>query len=363
MDYRKLNEVTEKDAYPLPRIDELLDSLQNATIFSSLDMFAGFHEIPVAIEDIPKTAFLAGGRLYEYLRMPFGLCNAPSTFQRMVNTVFADLIGECLIVYMDDCNVYSTSFRQHLKDLRKVFDLTRHNHLRLNAKKCFFGKERLEFLGFIVSKEGTHADPRLTDKVQNFPTPTTAKQALSFLMLASYYRRFIQNFATIADPIRRLMKKNIPFEWNPKAQAAFRELKKHLTQAPILRRPDFSKEFILYTDASSQGLGAVLSQKDGEEYVIAYASKATNKQQENYEATKLELLAVVWAVTLFKHYLQGKHFTLVTDHSAIKWLKSQKDLSGIYAHWILRLQEYDYTVQHKKGKTHMNADVLSHLTK
>jgi hypothetical protein len=363
VDYRLLNKETVKDAYPLPRIDELLDSLQGARIFSSLDMFAGFHEIPVEEEDIPKTAFLAIGRLYEYLRMPFGLCNAPATFQRMVNTVYAELIGQCLIVYMDDCNIYSATFKQHLKDLRKVFELTRKNHLRLNAAKCFFGKEKLEFLGFIVSKEGTHADPRLTDKVQNFPAPTNAKQALSFLMLASYYRRFIQDFAKIAEPIRKLMKKNVPFKWDTAAQEAFRTLKTKLVQAPILARPDFNKEFILYTDASGAGLGAVLSQEgeDGQEHVIAYASKATNDQQRNYEATKLELLAVVWAVTLFNHYLAVKHFTLVTDHTALGWLKKKKDLSGIYARWVLILQGYDYTVRYKKGKTHTNADVLSRL--
>src|SRR5579862_5271931 len=363
VDYRQLNKATVKDAYPLPRIDDILDQLQSATIFSSLDMFAGFHEIPVAEEDIHKTAFLAGGKLYEYLRMPFGLCNAPSTFQRMVNTAFADLIGECLVVYMDDLNVYSATFEQHLRDLRKVFRLTRHNHLRMNAKKCFFGKERLEFLGFIISKDGTHADPRLTDKVVNFPTPRNAKQVLSFHMLASYYRRFIQGFAKIAALLRKLQKKDVLFEWTDEADKAFRYLKKLLTQAPILRRPDFTKEFILCTDTSAKELRAVLQQKDeeGREYVIAYASKATNQSQANYQAQKLELLAVVWAMDLYRHYLQGRHFIFVTDNSALKWLTQQPNM-GIYARWILRLQEFDFTVQHKKGKTHTNADVLSRLT-
>lgn len=315
-------------------------------------------------KDIQKTAFLALGKLFEYLRMPFGLCNAPPTFQRMMNSVYAPLIHYCLIVYVDDSNIYSANFEDHLRDLEEFFKLTRQNHLRLNSKKCYFGKQKLEFLGFVVSKDGTHADPKKIEKVNNFPVPKTPKEALSFLMLASYYRRFIKGFAEISAPIRTLLKKGVLFQWKEPQEEAFRKLQHCLTSAPILVRPDLQKPFILYTDASKNGLRAILAQEgpDKQHHVIAYASRATNKQQTNYGSTKLECLAVIWAVTLFKHYLIGRKFTLITDHAALKWLLHRKDPTGILARWILILQDYEINIIHKAGRTHNNVDVLSRMT-
>ena len=293
---KKVNEITITDTYPMPLINELLDQVGHAKFFSSLDAFARFHAIPLHPDSIPKTSFVLQWGQWEYIRMPFGLKNAPAIFQRMMNTILASVIGRCAVVYVDNINVYSNTFEEHLQYLEEIFELIKNAGLRLNTKKCHFGKQKLNFLGFIVSVEGTHTDPRKVEKVKNFPSPKTSKQAISFLMLASYYRRFVKDFAKRSASIQLTLKKEAKqFFWGPAQEAAFNDLKKALTEAPVVIRPDFTRRFILATDASGAGLGAVLSQHDDQkrERVIEYASKATNKTQSDYDATQLESLAVI----------------------------------------------------------------------
>jgi len=364
VDYRQLNAVTIRDQYPLPRIDELLDSFKDCHYFSTIDLASGFWQVEMKPEDKPKTAFITKQGLFEFNVMPFGLTNAPATFQRLMNTVFREYIDKFIVVYIDDTTIYSKTFEEHLIHLRMTFDKLRQAGLKVQPDKCHFGKTSLPFLGYIIGKDGIKPDPAKVEKVQNFPAPTNLTELRGFVGLASYYRRFIINFAKIASPLHKLFHKDQPYNWTSKQQAAFEELKKHLTTAPILTYPDFTKPFILFTDASTLGLGAVLSQKDneGKERVIAYASRRVSNAEANYSITELECLAVVWAIKLFRPYLQSHiPFELITDHSALKWLVHKPNPPGRLARWIMTLRDYNFTVTHKKGKTHSNVDPLSRI--
>jgi deoxyuridine 5'-triphosphate nucleotidohydrolase len=361
VDYRQLNKVTTKDQFPLPRIDDLLDTLGKAKYFSTLDLASGYWQVEIKPEDRPKTAFITTEGLYEFNVMPFGLTNAPATFQRLMNKVFKNQLNKFVIIYLDDTNVYSTTFEDHLLHLRIVFDKLRQSGLKLQPSKCHFGKTSLAFLGHVISKDGIKPDPAKISAVKNFPKPHNLTVLRGFLGLASYYRRFVKDFAKIAAPLHQLMRKDQPFIWTTEHQEVFEELKHRLISAPILIYPDFDKPFILYTDASSFGLGAVLSQKaeDEKEHVVTYASKRTDNTQKNYYASELECLAVVWAIQLFRPYLQSNiPFTLVTDHSALKGLFNKSKISGKLARWIMTLNEYNFKIEHRKGRIHSNVDPL-----
>ena len=259
VDYRKLNQITKRDNYPLPRIDELLDDFGKAKWFSTLDLKSGYWQVEMDPADQAKTAFITRHGTYEYLVMPFGLTNAPATFQRLMNTVFANELHKFIAIYLDDLNIYSSSFEEHPQHLQHVFNLLRKAGLKLNTKKCFFGQQQLQFLGHIISENGIQPDNDKVDKVKNFPRPKNVSELRGFIGLASYYRRFIKDFATIAAPLHKLLKKDTLYQWNPACQEAFATLKHKLISAPILIYPDFEKEFILFTDASYSGLGTVLA--------------------------------------------------------------------------------------------------------
>ena len=362
VDYRQLNQITIKDQYPLPRINDLLDTFGKAKYFSTLDLTCGYWHVEVKPKDRKKTAFITNEGLYEFNVMPFGLTNAPATFQRLMNKIFKPYLNKFVVIYLDDTNIFSSTFEEHLQHLRKVLNEIGKSELKLQPDKCHFGKTTLSFLGHIISKNGIQPDPAKVSAVEHFPIPTNLTILRGFLGLASYYRRFIKDFAKIATPLHQLMRKDQSFTWTTEHQEAFEELKSRLTSAPILIYPDFEKPFVLYTDASSFGLGAVLSQKtnDGKEHVVAYASKRTDNTQKNYFATELECLAVVWAIQLFRPYLQSNiPFTLVTDHSALKGLINKPKLSGKLARWITTLNEYNFKVEHRKGRLHSNVDPLS----
>ena len=363
VDYRQLNQVTKKDSYPLPRIDDMLDALGSSSWFTSLDLASGYWQVEVAPEDREKTAFITQFGTYQFLVMPFGLCNAPATFQRLMDDVLEGILWKFVVVYLDDLNVYSTTFEQHLEHLRIVFERLKKAGLKLNPEKCFFAKKELTFLGYLISSEGIHTDPAKIDKVKNFPIPKNLTQLRGFLGLASYYRRFIKDFSKIANPLNKLLRKDNPYLWTSAQQNAFELLKQHLIQAPILAYPDFRKEFILLTDASTIGLGAILAQKDieGNERVIAYASRTLNRPEQNYSATELECLAVVWAVRHFHSYLHGNRFILITDHSALCYLFKTATPTGRLARWVMKLQPYDFKVIHRAGKKHTNVDSLSRI--
>ena len=356
VDYRRLNEVTRKDAYPLPRIEDNLDALQGAKYFSTLDLISGYWQVEVTPEDRDKTAFtVGGGGLYRFITMPFGLCNAPGTFQRLMERVLQGLQWETAVLYIDDVVVYARTVDQHLSRLEEVLRRLRKAGLKLKPSKCKLLSRRVEFLGHIVSEQGVEVDPAKVAKIRDWPMPQNLRAVRSFVGLCAYYRRFVPEFSTICKPLFLLTQKGQPFVWGDAQQVAMDHMKQLLMSAPILGYPQPTGMYVLDTDASNVGIGAVLSQvQDGEEKVICYASKVLNKAQRNYCVTRRELLAIVEFVKQFHHYLYGAKFLVRTDHAALYWLLRKKDPEGQMARWIALMQAYDMVVQHRPGVKHGN---------
>jgi len=269
VDYRALNEVTIKDRFPLPTIDELLDDLGHSSWFSKLDLAQGFHQIRMVDSDIPKTAFRTHQGHYEYVVMPFGLCNGPSTFQATMNDLFRPFIRKFVLVFFDDILIYSRDFQTHLDHLERVLQTLQQSHFHLKASKCIFGQRRIEYLGHFVSIRGVEPDPSKLQAMQQWPTPTSPRQIRGFLGLTGFYRRFVKNYARVAKPLTRLLRKD-QFAWSTEAQSAFDDLKAAMTSTPVLSLPDFTIPFVVETDASGAGMGAVLMQRG---HPIAYFSK------------------------------------------------------------------------------------------
>lgn len=361
IDYRKVNSVTRKDAYPLPRVDDTLDTLAGSKWFTTLDLLSGYWQVEVSPEDREKTAFCTHEGFFEFRVMPFGLCNAPATFQRLMDTVLAGLQWSSCLVYIDDIVIPGRTFHAHLAHLRAVFDRLKDAGLKLKPRKCRLCLQKVYFLGHIVSADGVQTDPQKTERVSTWPTPTSQKEVQQFLGLASYYRRFVKDFATIAKPLYQLTEKTAKFAWSDEAQAAFEELRHRLVTAPTLAFPDYDLPFILDTDASDVGIGAVLSQRqsNGSERVIAYASRTLSRPERRYCVTRRELLAVVTFIQQFRPYLLGREFQLRTDHGSLTWLTNFKEPEGQLARWLERLQEFTFQTIHRPGKRHTNADALS----
>jgi transposase InsO family protein len=375
VDYRRLNSKTIGDAYPLPRIQESFDALVGAQYFSTLDLTSGYHQIAMNPADQHKTAFVTPFGQYEYTRMPMGLSGAPATFQRLMNATMSDFLFEFLLVYLDDLLVYSKTFEEHLEHLEKLLQRITDTGLKLKLKKCQFLRKEVTYLGHTISAEGIRCESSKMDVIQEWPTPTTTTALRSFLGLASYFRRFIEGFARIAGPLHDLVteggkvskkKKTIKIEhlWTPQHQAAFDALKTALVSAPVLGFADFKKPFILETDASHDGLGAILSQEqEGKRRVIAYASRRlrpTEKNQANYSSMKLEFLAMKWAITeKFRHYLIGASFEVYTDNNPLVHFRTAP-LGALEQRWAAQLAQFNFTVRYQPGK--MNpADALSRL--
>ena len=360
VDYRLLNAATIKDAYPLPRIDDTLDALSGSRWFSTLDLKSGYHQVALAEADKSKTAFSAGNNLWQWRVMPFGLSNAPATFERLMDSVLAGMHWRTLLVYLDDIIVFGKTFEEELQRLEEVFRRMKLVNLKLNPKKCLLFRSEVPFLGHVVSRSGVKTDPSKTEAVAEWPVPSNVRELRSFLGFCTYYRRFVRNFSDIAAPLNALTKQGVAFEWNQICQASFEKLKAALVHAPVLKYPDPSQSFILDTDASSMGIGAVLSQiHDGVEHVVAYFSRTLSTQERNYCVTRRELLAVVDAVRHFHSYLYGSKFTIRSDHSALQWLHNLRDPEGQLARWLARLGQYDYHITHRPGDRHINADALS----
>ena len=361
VDFRRLNDVTKKDAYPLPRIEDNLDTLQGAVYYSTLDLISGFWQVEVAPEHRDKTAFsVGGGGLYRFLTMPFGLCNAPATFQRLMEHVLKGLQWEIAVLYIDDVIVFADTFGEHLHRLGLVLDRLRQAGLKLKPEKCELFRLRVEFLGHIVSTQGVEVDPSKIDKVLEWPEPRNLTELRSFVGLCAYYRRFVPDFSTICKPLYVLTQKGQRFVWGEAQQQAMDTMKSLLTKAPVLGYPRTDHPFILDTDASNVGIGAVLSQvQEGEERVIAYSSRTLSAAERNYCVTRREMLAIVRFVRQFHHYLYGGHFLVRTDHAALYWLLRKKEPEGQMARWVTFLQSYDMQVQHRQGVKHGNADALS----
>ena len=363
VDFRQLNAATVKDAHPLPRIDDLLDALHGTKWFSTLDLKSGYWQVPIVEQDKEKTAFRTSSRqLFEFNQVPFGLCNAPATFSRLMDRVLAGLHWETCLFYLDDIIVFSSTWEEHLARLREVFERLRHAKLKLGAAKCTFAAKEVSYLGHRVTEEGLLPDPSLLAAIRDLPPPKTATEVRSFLGLAGYYRRYVKGFAAIAAPLHALTRKDALFHCSEDCQAAFDQLKARLTTSPITAFPDFSQEFRLYTDASTAGLGAILAQvREGKERIICCASRALNKAEKSYPATKLECLAIVWAVAKFRPYLMAMPFEVFTDHYALQWLKTMRIGSALLHRWSAALEEYDFTVRHRPGKIQTHVDGLSHL--
>ena len=360
VDYRPLNDRTVKDSYPLPRIDESLDHVAGSAWFSSLDLKSGYWQVAMAPEDKAKTAFTTGRGLWQFTTMPFGLCNAPATFERLMEKVLVDMPPERCLVYLDNVLVHGPCFDSALGSLMEALERIKRAGLKLHPGKCRFLRQEVSFLGHRISGAGIMTEPDKVAAVRDWPTPTDIHQLRSFLGLASYYRRFVAGFSTVAAPMFSLMRKDTPYERGPQQNAAFHELKQALCKDPVLVAPNTELPFILDTDASNTGLGAVLSQltPDGER-VVAYHSHTLDKSERNYCVTRKELLAVIDAVNHFKHILCGLPFTIRTDHAALKWLMSFKEPEGQVARWIEQLQAFQFTIQHRAGESHTNADSLS----
>ena len=359
VDYRKLNQITVNDSHPLPLISDLLDSVKDAKYFSLLDLRSGYWQIPVAQEDRAKTAFVTQNGLYEFTRMPFGLKTAPATFQRAMEVILAGLTFEICLCYLDDVIVFGKTLTEHNDRLKTVLTRFRDNNLRVKLAKCVFASPQVTYLGHCISQQGVSPDPTKLTAVAEISLPSNIKEVRTFLGLTGYYRRFIPNYATVAQPLTKLTSKEYcnNFVWTDECTAAFDKLKQLLCSAPILCYPDFDREFILQTDASDVGLGAVLSQidKSGNEHVVAYASKTLSPREKNYSTTEKEAFAIQFGTQHFRVYLLGRKFTISTDHSALSWLQ------GRIARWLMDLQEFDFEVKHRAGRVHNNADALSRL--
>jgi len=350
VDYRQLNSTTRKDAYPLPRIDVCLDAMATAKWFSTFDLRSSYHQVQINPEDMDKTAFICPRGMYRFRTMPFGLCNAGATFQRLMDIIMSGLNLTVCLVYLNDIVAFSTTLKEHLDRLEIILQRLRDSGLKLKPEKCCLFRKSVSFLGHIISEDGIGTDLQKTQAVSEWPTPECVKDVRSILGLASYYRRFVQNFAKIASPLHAITKKNERFKWSYEAQTAFDALKVAMTSAPILSTPTDDDDFVLDTDASDHAIGAVFSQKqNGIEREIVYASRSLDRREQNYCVTRKELWAVVYFLPYFKQYLLGRQFVVRTDHAALTWLKRTLDPIG---RWLEQMEEYTFVIEHHPGIRH-----------
>ena len=356
IDYRQLNRVTIKNKYPLPRVDDLFDQLQGARVFSKIDLRSGYHQLRIANADVPKTAFRTRYGHYEFLVMPFGLTNAPAVFIALMNKVFQPYLDKFVIVFIDAILVYSRDEEEHTNHLRLVLQTLREKQLYAKFNKCEFWLDQVVFLGHIVSGEGIKVDPKKIEAILNWEPPKNVPELRSFLGLAGYYRRFVKGFSIIAAPLTKILRKHVEYKWIEACQSSFEELKVKLTTTPVLASPSGTCGFVVYSDASYQGLGCVLMQHGR---VIAYASRQLRPYEISYPTHDLELAAVVFALKIWRHYLYGETFQIFTDHKSLKYLLSQKELNMRQRRWLELLKDYDCTIEYHPGKANVVADALS----
>ncbi|KAK1611876.1 hypothetical protein QYE76_035549 [Lolium multiflorum] len=357
-DYRKLNDVTIKNKYPLPKIEDLFDQLTGSRVFSKIDLRTGYHQLKIRATDIPKTAFTTRYGLYEYNVMSFGLTNAPAYFMNLMNKIFMNFLDKFVVVFIDDILVYSKSEEEHEQHLEIVLETLRQHKLYAKFSKCEFWLEEVGFLGHILSAGGIAVDPAKIKTVMEWQAPTTQTEVRAFLGLAGYYRRFVEGFSSIARPMTQLLKKDRKFEWTDKCEESFQQLKSRLTTAPILIMPDIAKPFDVYCDASKTGLGCVLMQ---EGKVVSYLSRQLKQHEQNYPTHDLELAAVVLALKVWRHYLMGNRCEIYSDHKSLKYIFTQKELNMRQRRWIELIKDYDMEIHYHPGKANVVADALSRL--
>ena len=355
IDYRSLNAKTSKDKFPIPVVDELLDELHGARFFTKLDLRSGYHQVRMHPEDIDKTAFRTHQGHFEFLVMPFGLSNAPATFQALMNDVLWPYLRRFVLVFFDDILIYSPSWAEHLQHVNIVLHALRVHHLHLKRSKCSFGASSVAYLGHVISEGSVAMDADKVAAVAAWPLPRSARGLRGFLGLAGYYRKFIQDFGIIAAPLTRLLRRDA-FVWDDDASGAFEALKRALTTGPVLQMPDFTKPFVVDCDASDAGFGAVLHQGVGP---LAYFSRPFAARHINLAAYERELIGLVQAVRHWRPYLWGRHFLVRTDHYSLKFLLDQR-LSTVPQHqWISKLFGFDFSVEYRPGRLNIVADALS----
>ena len=344
-----------KNKFPIPLIEELLDELFGAKLFTKLDLRSGYHQIRMKVEDVEKIAFKTHDRHYEFLVMPFGLTNTPSTFQSLMNDIFRSFLRKFILVFFNDILIYSCKWKEHLQHLRTVFELLRSNSLKVKKSKCIFAQQQVDYLGHVINSKGVQADPQKISAIMTWPMPQTVKELRGFLGITGYYRRFIQDYGKIARPLTDLLKKN-QFQWHDGATRAFKELQEAMSNPPVLALPDFTQGFIVETDASGSGIGAVLMQG---RRPLAFFSKSLGSRHLALSVHEREMLAIVTAVLKWRAYLVGRHFTIKTDHQSLKYLMEQRVHTPLQQKWIAKLMGFDYEVQYKKGRDNVVADALS----
>ncbi len=369
IDYHKLNARTVRDSYTLPQMDEILNKLHGSRYFSALDLKWGYWQVPLAQAAREMTAFTVGPLgFYEFLHMPFGLTNAPSMFQRLMETAFNEVHLSWILIYLDDIIISNSTVDEQIARLCLVFQKLRDTGLKLKPSKCQWFLRKVKYLGHIVSAEGISTDPDKIAAVAKWPVPVKVPDLRSFLGFTSYYRRFIKNYLRIAKPLHELVAnveaRHMEYKWSEACQEVFDMLKARCVEAPILAYPKFGKPFIVHTDASGIGLGAILYQADddGRERVIAYASRSLSKSEANYPAHKLEFLALKWAVCeKFQDYLLGAHFTVHTDNNPLTYVLTSAKVDAMGQRWLAALLCHDFTIKYCTGKKNIDADALSRI--
>lgn len=363
IDYRKLNKKIVPDKFPLPRIEEILEGLGRAKYFSIMDMHSGFHQIRLAKESRPATAFSTDTGFYQWTVLPFGINIAPASFSRMMTIAFSGLSPQQSFIYMDDLIVIGISENQHLNNLKAVFEMCRENNLKLNPEKCDFFKSEVTFLGHNCTSDGLKPNPNKIATINKYPTPKNKDEVTRFHAMANYYRRFIPNFSTISYPLTYLRKKRVPFLWTNECENAFQQIKQILTSSPILTYPDFTKQFKVTVDASQMGCGAVISQEhDGCDLPISFISRTFKKGEINKAIIEKELLAIHFALKTFRHYLYGQKFVVFSDHKPLIYLFKLKNPSSKLMRIKMDLEEFDFTIEYIKGKENVVADALSRIS-
>ncbi|KAI3786425.1 hypothetical protein L1987_40092 [Smallanthus sonchifolius] len=356
IDYRELNKVTIKNRYPLPRIDDLFDQLQGSSFYSKIDLRSDYHQLSFLEEDISKTAFRTRYGLYEFMVMPFGLTNAPAVFMDLMNRVCKPYLDQFVIVFIDNILIYSKNKEEHEEHLRLILELLKREQLYAKFSKCEFWIREVQFLGHVVNEKGIHVDPSKIEAIKNWVAPTTPTEVRQFLGLAGYYRRFIEGFSKISQPLTALTQKGKAYNWGDNQVLAFQHPKQKLCSAPILALPEGTDDFVVYCDASIQGLGCVLMQR---EKVIAYASRQLKTHERNYTTHDLELGAVVFALKIWRHYLYGTKCTIYTDHKSLQHIFEQKELNIRQRRWVELLNDYDCAIRYHPGKANVAANALS----
>ncbi|GBG70698.1 hypothetical protein CBR_g7997 [Chara braunii] len=360
IDYRGLNAITVKNRDPLPRIDDLLDRVQGCRYFSKIDLKSEYHQIAIRPEDQHKTAFQTRYGLYEFVVMPFGLCNAPGTFQHAINRIFHDYLDKFVIVYLDDILIFSKTVEEHVAHLDKVLGLLRQDKFKINGEKCEFGRTRVLYLGHEISAEGLKPDDARVTNIRDWPRPQSVTEMRSFLGMTVHYKTFVKNYSILAAPLTDLTRLDTPWEWTDECKAAFRNLKHVLTHYEVLKLPDPDKPFIVTTDASQYGIGAVLTQQEGPKLrPVEYMSKKMSSLKLAKSTYEKELYAVYKTFTHWRHYLLGKFFILRTDHQTLRWMRTQPVLSDALKHWIEVIEQYDFDPQYLQGEYNKVADALS----